>query len=64
MNPKHCAIKSGLEARVFGGVEKFHKLSDKTRAKSAYEDFLNLWKDADSEVPIFKQAKAEYSRLR
>jgi DNA-binding winged helix-turn-helix (wHTH) protein/predicted Zn-dependent protease len=36
---------------------------DRTRAKSAYEDFLNLWKDADSEIPIFKQAKAEYASL-
>jgi len=36
---------------------------DRTRAKSAYEDFLNLWKDADSEIPIFKQAKSEYASL-
>jgi hypothetical protein len=37
---------------------------DETRAKSAYEDFLNLWKDADPEIPIFKQAKGEYARLQ
>jgi len=36
---------------------------DKTKAKSAYQDFLMLWKDADPDIPIFKQAKAEYAKL-
>jgi len=36
---------------------------DKTKAKMAYEDFLTLWKDADSNIPILKQAKAEYAKL-
>jgi len=36
---------------------------DKARAKSAYEDFLRLWKDADSDLPILKQASAEYAKL-
>jgi hypothetical protein len=36
---------------------------DKTRAKTAYQDFLSLWKDADPDIPIFKQAKAESARL-
>lgn len=33
---------------------------DKAKAKSAYEDFLKLWKDADTEIPTYKQAKIEY----
>jgi eukaryotic-like serine/threonine-protein kinase len=37
---------------------------DKTRAKSAYQDFLTLWKDADPDIPILKQAKAEYAKLQ
>jgi hypothetical protein len=37
---------------------------DKTKAKSAYEDFLNLWKDADPAIPILKQAKGEYAKLQ
>ncbi len=37
---------------------------DKTRAKSAYQDFLTLWKDADAGIPILKQAKAEYAKLQ
>ena len=37
---------------------------DKAKAKSAYEDFLALWKDADPDIPILKQAKAEYAKLQ
>jgi len=35
---------------------------DKTKAKAAYQDFLTLWKDADPNIPILKQAKAEYAK--
>jgi|SRR5579863_7007556 len=37
---------------------------DRTQARSAYEGFLNLWKDADPEIPILKQAKNEYENVR
>jgi tetratricopeptide (TPR) repeat protein len=37
---------------------------DDTKARSAYQDFLSLWKDADPDIPILKQAKAEYAKLR
>jgi hypothetical protein len=37
---------------------------DKTRAKIAYQDFLMLWRDADPDIPILKQAKAEYAKLQ
>ena len=36
---------------------------DTAKAKSAYNDFLTLWKDADPDIPILKQAKAEYAKL-
>ena len=36
---------------------------DRTKAKAAYEAFFALWKDADADTPILKQAKAEYARL-
>jgi hypothetical protein len=36
---------------------------DTAKAKTAYQDFLVLWKDADSDIPILKQAKAEYAKL-
>lgn len=35
---------------------------DTAKAKSAYQDFLTLWKDADPDIPILKQAKAEYAK--
>jgi eukaryotic-like serine/threonine-protein kinase len=34
------------------------------RALPAYKDFLTLWKDADPDIPIFKEAKAEYAKLQ
>jgi eukaryotic-like serine/threonine-protein kinase len=37
---------------------------DTTKAKTAYQDFLALWKDADPDIPILKQAKAEYAKLQ
>src|SRR5580704_3541770 len=37
---------------------------DTTTAKAAYQDFLTLWKDADPDIPILKQAKAEYAKLQ
>jgi len=36
---------------------------DQGKAKSAYQDFLTLWKDADPDIPLLKQAKTEYERL-
>jgi TolA-binding protein len=36
---------------------------DKANAKAAYQDFLTLWKDADQDIPILKQAKAENAKL-
>jgi eukaryotic-like serine/threonine-protein kinase len=37
---------------------------DKTKAKTAYQDFLTLWKEADPDIPILKQAQAEYAKLQ
>jgi tetratricopeptide (TPR) repeat protein/predicted Ser/Thr protein kinase len=34
------------------------------KAKAAYQDFLTLWKDADPDIPVLKQAKAEYGKLQ
>ncbi len=36
---------------------------DKTKAKAAYQDFLTLWKEADTDIPILRQAKKEYAGL-
>src|SRR5207253_1402769 len=37
---------------------------DTPKARSAYQDFLALWKDADPDIPILKQASAEYAKLK
>jgi len=37
---------------------------DTAKARTAYQDFLALWKDADPDIPILKQAKAEYAKLQ
>ena len=37
---------------------------DTIKAKSAYQDFLTLWEDADPDIPILKQARSEYAKLR
>ncbi len=37
---------------------------EKTKSKSAYQDFLTLWKDADADIPILRQAQAEYAKLQ
>jgi serine/threonine protein kinase/tetratricopeptide (TPR) repeat protein len=39
-------------------------LGETTKARTAYQDFLALWKDADPDIPILKQAKEEYEKLR
>jgi eukaryotic-like serine/threonine-protein kinase len=40
------------------------KAGDSAKAKQAYQDFLTLWKDADPDTPILKDAKAEYAKLQ
>src|SRR6266850_2079518 len=37
---------------------------DTAKARAAYNDFLTLWKDADADIPVLKEARAEYAKLR
>jgi serine/threonine protein kinase/Flp pilus assembly protein TadD len=47
------------------GIARAQALSgDTTKAKIAYQDFLALWKDADADIPLLGQAKAEYAKLQ
>jgi eukaryotic-like serine/threonine-protein kinase len=39
-------------------------MGDRARSRHDYEDFLALWKDADPDIPILKEAKAEYAKLQ
>ena len=38
--------------------------SDTAKAKVEYQHFLTLWKDADLDIPILKEAKVEYAKLQ
>jgi tetratricopeptide (TPR) repeat protein len=52
----------GALARL--GLARAYAMQENTvKARAAYQDFLNLWKDADHDTPILKQAKAEYAKL-
>jgi hypothetical protein len=37
---------------------------DTVKARTEYQDFFALWKDADPDIPILKEAKAEYAKLQ
>lgn len=50
-----------LEERGLQGVPR---AAVANKARSAYEDFFRLWRDADSGIPVLKQAQAEYAALR
>ena len=55
------ARANALQSRTSQGADAD---AARTRALAAYKDFLALWKDADSDIPIYKQAKAEYAKLQ
>jgi hypothetical protein len=42
----------------------FALTGDAAKARTAYQDFFAIWKDADSDIPILKEAKAEYEKLK
>jgi DNA-binding winged helix-turn-helix (wHTH) protein/tetratricopeptide (TPR) repeat protein len=53
----------GALARL-GLARAYAMQGDTTKARAAYQDFFTLWKDADPDIPILKQAKAEYAKLK
>jgi hypothetical protein len=68
--PHHCFLgvaghEKEFDVRIEGRDVRAYDLSgDTVKAKSAYQDFLGLWKDADPDIPILKEAKAEYAKLQ
>ncbi len=48
----------------FGLARAYSLQGNTAKARTAYQDFLTLWKDADPGIPILKQAKAEYAKLQ
>ncbi len=55
------ARANALQARTSQGADAD---AARVRALAAYKDFLTLWKDADPDIPILKEAKAEYTKLQ
>jgi len=62
------ALARLLLARAYGAQAQSAQRADanavRVKARAAYQDFLTLWKDADPDIPILKQAKAEYAKLQ
>jgi eukaryotic-like serine/threonine-protein kinase len=57
----NCA--TGALARL--GLARAYVLQGYTaKARAAYQNFLTLWKDADPDIPILKEAKVEYAKLQ
>jgi tetratricopeptide (TPR) repeat protein len=63
-NPGLCweYITCPLARLQLGRAKKL--MDDNTSARKSYEEFLNIWKDADPDVPVYREAKAEYTQLK
>jgi len=63
IGPAHLGLARAntLDARSSQGIAAD---GARVRALAAYKDFLTLWKDADPDTPILKEAKAEYAKLQ
>jgi len=46
-----------------GLARAYARTGDAAKARSQYQNFLTLWKDADADLPVLAQAKAEYRRI-
>ena len=65
LNHPGVVINEPIGALAHLGLARAYALSgDTAKAETAYQDFFALWKDADPDIPIYKQAKAEYAKLR
>ena len=55
-------VNEPIGALAYLGLGRAYALSgDTAKAKAEYQEFLFLWKDADPDIPIYKQAKTEYA---
>ncbi|PYX68483.1 MAG: hypothetical protein DMG72_22960 [Acidobacteria bacterium] len=65
LNHRGIILNFPLGALAHVGLGRAYALQgDTTKARVAYQDFLTLWKDADPDIPILKEAKAEYTKLK
>jgi len=65
LNHSGIVLNFPLGALAHLGLARSYVLQgDTSKARAAYENFLALWRDADRDIPILKQAKAEYAKLQ
>jgi eukaryotic-like serine/threonine-protein kinase len=65
LDHRSIVVNSPLGALAYLGLARAYSLQGNiSKAREAYQDFLALWKDADPDIPILKQAKAEYAKLK
>jgi serine/threonine protein kinase/tetratricopeptide (TPR) repeat protein len=65
LDHRGVTINFPLGALAHLGLGRAYALTgDAAKARVAYQDFLALWKDADPDIPILKEAKAEYAKLQ
>jgi tetratricopeptide (TPR) repeat protein len=65
LDHRGLSLNYPLGALAHLGIARAYALSgDTAKAKTAYNDFFTLWKDADPDIPILQQAKAEYAKLK
>ena len=62
-DPNHLVVPIGALAHLQLG-RAYAMQGDTAKARAAYQDSLTLWKDADPDISILKQAKAEYAKLQ
>jgi eukaryotic-like serine/threonine-protein kinase len=65
LDHRGIVLNSPIGALALLGLARAYVLqADTAKARFAYQDFLTLWKDADADIPILKQANAEYAKLQ
>jgi eukaryotic-like serine/threonine-protein kinase len=58
------AIMPAYPLSYVGLARAYTLTGEVAKSRKAYQDFFALWKDADPDIPILKQAKAEYAKLQ
>ncbi|MGB8439661.1 MAG: protein kinase [Candidatus Acidiferrales bacterium] len=65
LDHRGVVLNEPIGALAHLGLARAYALQgDTAKAKAAYQDFLTLWKDADPDIPILKDAKSEYAKLK
>jgi eukaryotic-like serine/threonine-protein kinase len=65
LDHRGIVINFSLGALAHLGLARAYAVSgDTTKSRTKYQDFFALWKDADPDIPILKEAKTEYAKLQ